>query len=324
MPFILAAAALWGLLGPVAMVALRAGVTPLEIAFWRAALAGALFAAHAVFAAVVAARGSPAVAPARPRFVARADLPAVVAFGIVGVSLFYASYLLAVQHGGAALAAVLLYTAPAWVAVLARLLLGERLGARRATSVALTVAGVALVAGAGSGGMRVTAPALAWGLIAGWSYALYYPFGRRYLGRYDAATVLGIALPVGAAGLLPLVHFHDKTAGAWLALLFLAVVPTYGAYLLYAAGLRRIDATRAAVIATVEPVVAAAVAWTVFGERLAPLGYLGAVVVLAGVVVAARAPRTPVAAVATAPCSPAPRAAPGSERRTPPAAGDPR
>src|SRR5687768_3969976 len=117
MPHILLAAVLWGLLGPASYVALRDGVAPLEIAFWRAALAAPLFAAHAV-----AAGGGRAAFRA-----ARGDLPALAAFGVVGVSVFYGAYQLAVREGGAALAAVLLYTAPAWVALLARGVLGERL-----------------------------------------------------------------------------------------------------------------------------------------------------------------------------------------------------
>lgn len=283
---ILAAATLWGLLGPVALVALREGIAPLEIAFWRAAIAGALYAVHSV-------------ASGRWRL-ARRDLPAVAAFGLAGVSLFYASYLLAVQQGGAALAAVLLYTAPAWVALLAWTVLGEPLGRRRLIAVAATVVGVALVATAGSASVRITPAALGWGLTAGASYALYYLFGRRYFALYPTATVLAVALPVGAIGLLPLVSFQPKSATAWSALVFLAVVPTYGAYLLYATGLRRLEATRAAVIATIEPVVAAAVAYVAFGERLAPLGYLGAAVVLAGVIVEARGERP----VDVAPVSP--------------------
>ena len=271
---ILAAATLWGLLGPVAMVALRQGVTPLEIAFWRAAIAGALYAAHAF-------------ASSRWRLASR-DLPAIVAFGLTGVSLFYSSYLLAVEAGGAALAAVLLYTAPAWVALAAWSVLGEPLGRRRLLAVAATIIGVALVATAGSGGVRVTPAALGWGLAAGASYALYYLFGRRYFALYPTASVLALALPVGALGLLPLVAFQAKSPTTWAAIGFIAVVPTYGAYLLYAAGLRRLEATRAAVIATVEPVVAATVAYLAFGEQLAPLGYLGAAIVLAGVIVEAR------------------------------------
>src|SRR5688572_9249773 len=101
---VLVAAVLWGLLGPASYLALRDGVAPLEIAFWRAALGALLFGAHAL-----AGGGRAAFRPAR------ADLPALVAFGVVGVSVFYGAYQLAVREGGAALASVLLYTAPAWV-----------------------------------------------------------------------------------------------------------------------------------------------------------------------------------------------------------------
>ena len=254
-------------------MALRAGVGPLEIALWRALIGAVLFGAHAA-------------ASGRWR-VARRDLPALAAFGVVGVSLFYGAYMLAVQTGGAALASVLLYTAPAWVALLAWVALRERPTRRRLVAVAVTVVGVALVALGGGGEVRVGAAAIGWGLVAGWSYALYYLFGRRYFARYAAPAVFAVALPVGALGLLPFVSFAPKSAAAWGALVFLAVVPTYGAYLAYAAGLRRVEATRAATLATVEPVVAAVAAYLAFGERLSGLGYLGATVVLAGVVIAA-------------------------------------
>lgn len=274
MLYILAAATLWGLVGPVAMLALREGVAPLEIAFWRAAIAGVLYAVHAVIAG-------------RWRLALR-DVPAIVAFGLIGVSVFYSSYLLAVEAGGAALAAVLLYTAPAWVALLSWSVLREAPSRRRLMAIGATVIGVALVATAGGGSVRITPAALGWGLTAGGSYALYYLFGRRYFAVYPAAAVLALAVPVGALGLFPLVTFHAKSQTAWAILVFIAVVPTYVAYLLYAVGLRRLEATRAAVIATIEPVVAAAVVFAAFGERLAPLGYLGAAIVLGGVIIEAR------------------------------------
>lgn len=273
MLYILAAATLWGLVGPVAMLALREGIAPLEIAFWRAAIAGVLYAVHALITG-------------RWRLAVR-DVPAIVAFGLIGVSLFYSSYLLAVEAGGAALAAVLLYTAPAWVALLSWSVLRESPSRRRLLAVTATVAGVALVATAGGGSVRITPAALGWGLTAGASYALYHLFGRRYFSVYPAAAVLALALPVGALGLFPLVTFHSRSQTAWIALLFIAVVPTYAAYLLYAVGLRRLEAARAAVFATIEPVVAAAVAFAAFGERLAPVGYLGAAIVLGGVILEA-------------------------------------
>src|SRR4051794_38988389 len=169
--FIALAALLWGTLGPAARFALRAGVEPLELSFWRALLGGALFAAHSV-------------ARRRTR-IARADLPAVLAFALLGVALFYLSYFRALRSGGAALAAILLYTAPAWVALASALWLGERMTARTLAALALTLGGVALVATgtAGSGGsdasLRMGPAALTWGLVAGLAYAAYYLFGKR-------------------------------------------------------------------------------------------------------------------------------------------------
>jgi len=284
--YIAAAALLWATIGPAARFALRAGIAPLEISFWRAAIAGLLFLVHAGI------RG-------RLR-VARRDLPAVGAFALLGVTILYWAYFRAVELGGAALAAILLYTAPAWVALAAWIWLGERLTIRKSVAVALTLAGIALVAyGSGSGfsaDARVAtshAPAIAWGLLAGLAYAGYYLFGKRYFGRYEASTLFAYALPVGAMLLLPAVSFAPKSAAEWLVLVFLAVVPTYGAYLFYSFGLARIEATRAATVATLEPVAAAALAYVVWGEALRGLGYAGAALVLAGVLLVAteREPR---------------------------------
>jgi DME family drug/metabolite transporter len=288
--YIVGAALLWATIGPAARFALRDGVAPLEIGFWRAAIAGLLFALHA------GVRG-------RMR-VARRDLPAVGAFALLGVTVFYWSYFRAVELGGAALAAILLYTAPAWVALAAAFWLGERLTARKSIAVVLTLAGIALVAlgsGAGpagsAGAPAARLPAFAWGLLSGVAYAGYYLFGKRYFGRYEASTLFAYALPVGAVLLLPAVRFAPKSAHEWLVLVFLAVVPTYGAYLLYGLGLARIEATRAATVATLEPVAAAALAYVVWGEALRGVGYLGAALVLAGVLVVAteRDPRDEIA-----------------------------
>jgi len=101
---ILAAVALWGTIGPVARGAFAEGVTPMEVAFWRAVLAWVFFGVHALAKREVG--------------VTLRDWPALLIFAGVGVTLFFSSYQYAVQQGGAALAAVLLYTAPAWVAII--------------------------------------------------------------------------------------------------------------------------------------------------------------------------------------------------------------
>jgi DME family drug/metabolite transporter len=267
------AAALWGSLGVVSRTVLEAGVSPLELSFWRASLAGGLFAAHAL--------------SRRKVRVARGDVGALVAFAVVGVSVFYLSYLFAVQAGGAALAAILLYTAPAWVAIASALWLGERMTGRKLGALVITLLGVALVAAGApeaAGGLRMGPAALGWGLLSGLAYACYYLFGKRYFVRYEAPTLFMYALPLGAFLLLPLVRFVPKSAATWGWILFVSAVPTYLALRLYEAGLKRVEATRAVTVATLEPVVAALLAFAVWGEALRPAGYAGAILVLAGVI----------------------------------------
>lgn len=263
---ILIAAVLWGLLGIFGKRAQEAGVAPLEVAFWRAALAGGLYGLHALLSRAALPRGR--------------DLLVTAAFGVAGVSVFYGSYQLAVRAGGASLASVLLYTAPAFVVLLGWAFLRERLGRRELLAAAATLGGVALISLGGGQGVHATPAALAWGLVAGFTYSLYYLYGKDFFGRYSAAALLAVALPVGAVVLLPFVHFSAKTTGAWESLGAIAVFSTYLAYLAYSAGLRHLPATQASVIASLEPVVAAGLAALLFHERLAALGLLGAAIVV--------------------------------------------
>lgn len=278
--FILLAAFLWGCLGPAARFALREGMTGLDLAFVRAAVAGALFAAHAA-------------ATGRMR-VQKRDLPVLAAFGLLCVSLLEASNLMAVEKGGSGLAAILLYTAPIWVALLSRVFFGERLSRSRALALGVTLAGVAGVALSGGDGesVRFGPEAIFWGGISGLAYALFYVFGKAQFSRYAAETVYLHVFPLGALGLVPFVdfgHFAGKSATAWAAMLFLGVASTFLAYLFYSLGLKRIEPTRASILASIEPVVACIGAYWVWGERFSGLGYFWSAWVIAGVLLAARA-----------------------------------
>lgn len=263
---ILTAAVLWGLLGILGKGAQGAGVGALEVAFWRAALGGGLFALHAGLTRAQLPRGR--------------DLGVTALFGLVGVSVFYGAYQLAVRTGGASLASVLLYTAPAFVALLGWGLLRERLGGLEALAVAGTLGGIALISLGGGQGVTVTGAALGWGLLSGLTYSLYYLYGKAFFGRYAPTALYAVALPVGALGLLPFVEFGAGTPAAWASLAGIAVLSTYFAYLAYSAGLKHLPATRASVIASLEPVVAAGLAAVLFGERLSAVALAGAALVI--------------------------------------------
>ena len=277
--YILIAAMLWGLLGPFARLAFHEGVSPLEVAFWRAVLAWLLFAAQ--------------VLVTRQIRVHRRDLPGLALFGFLCVTLFFGSYQVAVAKGGAALASVLLYTAPAWVFLLSRLFFKEAITLRKMTALALTLGGIVLVSGnQGAGAMGLDGgegiSAVLFGLLAGFCYSLYYIFGKYFSDKYSAPVLFFYILPFGAVCLLPWFSFSEKSMAAWAALGAIAFLSTFGAYHFYYAGLKRVEAGRASIIATAEPVVAALTAWCWWGERFTLTGYLGSGLILLAVLLMIR------------------------------------
>lgn len=273
---------LWALLGVFSQRLLTAGVSALEIAFWRAALSGCVFIAHAAVTR-------------RLRLLKRSDLLAFAAFALVGVTLFYSALNLAIEAGGVSLAFVLLYTAPAFVAILAAIFLGERLTLVKVGLVGLSILGVALVSSSGGTGVTASWQAVAWGLTAGASYSTYYLFGKWALRRYAPVTIYAYVMPLGALGLVPFIGFEAlqvASTAVWLDIGLMSLLSTYGAYLVYYTGLRTIEASRAVLVATIEPVLAALLAAVLFGERLSALGVTGAVLVLASAVLATTTART--------------------------------
>jgi len=268
--FIMSAAALWGILGPFSRLAFAEGVQPMEVAFWRATLAWGFFGVHA------AATRSVRVAPR--------DLPMIAIFGITGVTLFYGTYQMAIRGGGAALASVLLYTAPAWVTLIARFTFGEPFTRAKVAALAMTLSGVVCVAW-GGGTIQITWSALLFGLAAGFCYSLYYIFGKHFATRYSSPNLFFYLLPIGAVTLFPWVEFSTKSVTAWGALVCIAALSTYGAYFCYYLGVRHLEASRAAITATLEPVVAAVVAFFWWGEAFGVSGYAGSALILGAVMI---------------------------------------
>ena len=141
---------------------------------------------------------------------------------------------------------------------------------------------------AGHGGSAVSVSAIIFGLLSGFCYSLYYIFGKYFSGRYSSYNLFLYVLPVGILGLLPWVTFAPKTPTAWLALALLVIICTYGANSCYYSGLKYLEAGRASITATLEPVVAAVVAYIWWGEVFDLQSYIGSAVILSAVVLMIR------------------------------------
>jgi drug/metabolite transporter, DME family len=279
---LITAAVLWGLIGPVSKYIFSQGMPPLESAFWRGALAGFCFFIHWLFIRYPLPRSSK-------------DWLGIFLFSIFGVALLEGSFVLAVEHAGAALASILLYSAPIWVNLVSLVLFREEIPVRRWFALALTLAGVIGVCALG-GEAKFSLKAIFWGLMSGLSYAGFYISGKIFFRRLHPVTVYMIAFPVASFVLLPIISVSSQKAGLGFltsltdyppgviaACVFVGIFATYLPYLLYGAGLRLVDISRASIITTVEPVIAVITASIVWGERFSIVGYIFMVAVLIGV-----------------------------------------
>ena len=282
-----AAASIWGTLGYFAKLLYAEGVSFEALVACRAVVGWA-----AVLAFLSLTRGLGGLR------IARTDLVFLAPLGLVGIGAFYLLYFFTVRESEVGTASILLYSSPAFVTLLAWAFLREPLGVVRILALGLTFAGIGLVVGAyDPGTLEVTPFVLATGLLAGLTYGLYSIFGKPVAGHLSPAVILSYALGFGAVLLVAFaLPSLDTLAGlplwCYALLLMLAVVHTTLAFALYTFGLRRLEAGRAAIVATVEPVVAGVLGVLLLGEELTVLKVLGALLVLSGAALAQVGPGT--------------------------------
>jgi drug/metabolite transporter, DME family len=276
-----AAASTWGTLGIFAKLLYAQGVSFESLVAVRASV-GWL----AVIGFVLATRG------ARALRVERRDLGFLLPLGLVGIGAFYLLYFYTLRESTVGTAAILLYSAPAFVVVLAWLFLREPLNAAKVLGLLLTIAGISLVVGVyDPANLEVSPKILLTGLLSGLTYGLYAVLGRTVTGRLSPPVILSYALAFGSALLVvAALPTLDTLVGlplsSYLILLMLSVVHTTLAFALYTFGIGRLGAGRAAIVATIEPVVAGVLGVMLLGEDLTALKALGAGLVISGAILA--------------------------------------
>lgn len=288
------AAVCFGTLGPLSRFAGDAGVESLALVTWRAALGGACM--------VVFIAGSLALGrrPLRSfRTLGRRDrwslLGAAVANTVLNLAVFVAFARISI-----ALALLVFYLYPALVAAASVLWFGERLDSLRWGALAISLLGTVLVvAGAGSlGALDLVGIGLAF--VAALSQAVYVLLARHGFsgvpGPQAAAVTMLLATlfyAVGglAAGQAAVFAQPLASGGALLPVVLAGVVGAGIPTVCFIGGIRLLGAPRAAILATLEPVVGVGLAALLLGEQPTLVQLLGGVLIIAaGVLLQLRAP----------------------------------
>jgi drug/metabolite transporter (DMT)-like permease len=240
-------------------------------------------------------------------------------YGVVGLGLLQALYFEAIARIPLGLAILIEYLAPLWVALWARFVQRQPVRATIWPALAITFAGLAIVAGAQ---FRDLDPVgLLSAFLAGFCFAVYFIVGETLVAEHDAfivtfwgftiagltflaaSAVLPQLLPPWQVGYRVPVELPAALGAAVLPvaalLVWIVLLGTVVPFASETAAMRWVPATVVSVLAMLEPVGSAAVGWWWFDEQLTAFQAFGAVMVLVGITMAlfSRAAHPTVAAV---------------------------
>jgi drug/metabolite transporter (DMT)-like permease len=268
-----AVSVLWGIPYLFIKVAVDDGVPPAFLAWVRVVLAASLLLAIAWGAGTLAS--------------VRGHWRWLAVFAVAEITVPFPLIAAGEQHVSSSLAAIIIATAPLFVAVLAiRFDASERVTGRRLVGLLIGLAGVVALVGidvAGSGDELVGVLAV---LVAAFCYAVGPMVLKRHLAHLDQRASMGASLGLAAIFLTPAVALDPPSAPisteAVAALIVLGLLCTAAAFVLYGMLIAEVGAGRALVITYINPVVAVALGVAILGERPGAGAIAGLLLILAG------------------------------------------
>ncbi len=229
--------------------------------------------------------------PVRARSGSGTSTSVLIAVGAIGVLAYQPLFFLGTRENGVAIGTVVaLGSAPIATGIVDAVRLRRAPSSQWMLATAIALAGVVLVSGVTGGSVALGPGGLLASAGAGMSYALYTVCGKTLIERgWDSTRVMGTVFGVAAAASIPMLLI----AGAsWLATpnglalaLWLGVVTTTIAYLLFGWGLARLTAVTVSTLTLAEPLAATLLGLFVLREQLTPVGAVGLALIAVGLAV---------------------------------------
>lgn len=218
------------------------------------------------------------------------DLPHFIGLGVGSIALFNWCYFTVMNEASLSIAVVLLYTSPVFVALISRFVFKEKITMNKLAAILLTIAGCTLVAGlfpGGAGGMSLSI--LMIGLLSGLCCGLYSILGKFVTPKYHSITITAYTMLTGGVVMVPFSGLLANEEAIqepmmWMYGLGGILLSTIAAYILFTIGLKYIESGKAAILSTVEPMVAIVIGVFAFGDRLSSWQGLGIVLIFSAVV----------------------------------------
>ena len=256
-----AAGILWGTIGIQVKTLLNYQLSVQAIVLWRM-----IFAVLILFPFIFFTK----------REILKVDLRGIAYFSLIGICsqfFFNVLYFSAIQKTTIATAVTLLYTAPIFIAVMARIFYKELFTPFKTVALLLCIGGCFFAATGGSmDTLKLNLPGVLMGVGAGFAFALLTIITKAIINDYYQLTIIAYSIGFGLLFYLPFsrpldIFQMDLAFKAWLLLGTIGLIATVIAYGLYITGLSYgIEASKAGIVSTLEVVVSVVLSYLIFKE----------------------------------------------------------
>lgn len=216
--------------------------------------------------------------------------------GVIGTAVPMTFIVSSLQYLSSGVASILLTTGPAITVILAHFFLpDEKLTRGKSFGVILALSGTAVLALSGESGLPDVTRAnplgyilMITGILFSNAAAVYV---RKYLTSYHVNDVAAIRLFVAALIVMPLsllfagFDLNQVTQIGYVALVYAAVVGTFGGMLLFVYNIKKFGATASAMSAYIIPVVAVILGVLFLGETVTAVMLAGMVLIIIGIAI---------------------------------------
>jgi len=231
-----------------------------------------------------------------------ADELTLVGLGLMGGSVYFLVENMALLHSTASNVSILVSTTPLVTAMLLAIFYkSERLSMRQIFGSILAFVGVVLVVLNGQFILHLNPLGDALALGASFTWGFYSLFMRRIMGRYSADFITRKVFFYGLVTILPYFAFVNPlnidllTSGnmtIWSNLIFLGIIASTGGYLLWNWVMRKLGAVKSTNFIYLQSLVAMVAGHVILGERITFMAIAGAVILIAGMILAVRKKRS--------------------------------
>ena len=275
---ILTAATMWGSMGLFTRTLTALGYTPFQLVFSRACVTSICLIVYFL------------IFDREKLKIKLKDLWIFLSASIVSVVLFNFCYMNAINTGSVSVAATLLYTSPIFVMIISAFLFREKITGLKIAALIMSFTGCIFVSGMLGSGSTLSPQALAFGIGSGFTYGMYSIFTKIAVKKYSPLVFTAYTFLISAIISLPLsapaemVHITTQKSTNLPLLLLFALITNVIPYTCFTSGLKHMEASKANITATVEPVVATLFGVFVLHENLSLLSAAGICLVLSSAI----------------------------------------